>query len=144
MEVRKLTGAIGAEIDGVDLSRPLPPDLVEAIRDALDDNYVVFFLNQQLLSEEEHMRVGRHFGTLDLSEIQPTPSANREVLWMEATSGKGRGAEYWHRDRTYLETPPLESILQCRMPRPSGGSAPGPSGCSTIGTSRAIRSRKIS
>ncbi|OCC23466.1 hypothetical protein MB02_11915 [Croceicoccus estronivorus] len=120
MEVRKLTGAIGAEIREVDLSTELPPSTVEAIRTALNENYVVFFRDQKPLSEEEHMRVGRYFGTLDISEIQPKPSANREVLWMEATYAQGRGAEYWHRDRTYLEAPPMGSILQC-MVRPEVG-----------------------
>lgn len=121
VEVCKMTGAIGAEIGGVDLSTPLSPEEVDAIVDALHDNYVVFFRDQQPLSEEEHMRVGRYFGTLDISEIQPKPSSNREVLWMEATSAKGRGAEYWHRDRTYLESPPLGSILQCMVKPEIGG-----------------------
>jgi len=119
--VRKLTGAIGAEIEGVDLSSDLSPETVEAVKEALFENYVVFFRNQKPLSEEEHMRAGRYFGTLDLSEIQPNPSANREVLWMETEGGKGGGAEYLHRDRTYLEAPPMGSILQCMVKPPIGG-----------------------
>ncbi|MCP1470349.1 taurine dioxygenase [Sphingobium sp. OAS761] len=121
MEIRKVTGAIGAEVGGVDLSRPLSDGEISAITNALHDHYVVFFREQRPLSEEEHMRVGRYFGTLDISEIQPKPSSNREVLWMEATSAKGRGAEYWHRDRTYLEAPPLGSILQCMVKPDVGG-----------------------
>ncbi len=120
IEIVRLTGAIGAEIHGVDLSAALQPAVVAAIKQALNDNYVVFFRDQKPLSEEEHMRVGRYFGTLDISEIQPEPSANPEVLWMEAMSAKGGGAEYWHRDRTYLEAPPLGSLLQC-MVRPDLG-----------------------
>jgi len=120
IEIIKLTGAIGAEIRGVDLAADLPATAIETIRQALNDHYVVFFRDQKPLSEEEHMRVGRYFGTLDISEIQPKPSANREVLWMEAMSAKGGGAEYWHRDRTYLESPPMGSILQC-MVRPDVG-----------------------
>lgn len=120
IEVKRITGTIGAEITGVDVSGELSDNEVSTIRDALNDNYVVFFREQKPLSEEEHMRLGRYFGTLDISEIQPDPSANREVLWMEATSANGRGAEYFHRDRTYLEAPPLGSILQC-MVRPDVG-----------------------
>jgi taurine dioxygenase len=121
IEVKKLTGTIGAEIRGVDLSADLPPETVAAIQDALFDNHVVFFRDQKPLSEEEHMRAGRHFGTLDISEIQPKPSANREVLWMESESAKGKGAEYWHRDRTYLEAPPMGSLLQCMVKPEVGG-----------------------
>lgn len=120
IEIVKLTGAIGAEVRGIDLSTTLQPDAVATIKQALNDNYVLFFRDQKPLSEEEHMRAGRYFGTLDISEIQPKPSANPEVLWMEAMSAKGGGAEYWHRDRTYLEAPPLGSILQC-MVRPDLG-----------------------
>ncbi len=121
IEVIKLTGTIGAEIKGVDLSTELPPETVAAVKDALHDNYVVFFRNQKPLSEEEHMRAGRHFGTLDLSEIQPDPAARREVLWMESNSAKGNGAEYLHRDRTYLDAPPMGSLLQCMVKPDVGG-----------------------
>ena len=121
IEVTKLTGSIGAEIKGVDLSTDLSSETVAAIKDALYDNYVVFFRNQKPLSEEEHMRAGSHFGTLDLSEIQPNPSARREVLWMESHSAKGGGAEYLHRDRTYLEAPPMGSLLQCMVKPEVGG-----------------------
>jgi taurine dioxygenase len=119
--VTKLTPAIGAEIGGVDLSEPLDDGAVAAIRQALTDNLVIFFRNQKPLDDETHIRVGRHFGTLDLSEIQPTPRPNREVLVLDQVSPKGEGADRWHRDRTYLEAPPLGSILQCVQPPELGG-----------------------
>jgi len=121
MEIRQVTGVIGAQVKGIDLSGELTPEEVRAITQALHDHGVVFFRDQKPLSEEEHMRVGGYFGTLDISEIQPKPSSNREVLWMEAMSAKGKGAEYWHRDRTYLEAPPLGSILQCMVKPEVGG-----------------------
>ena len=120
IQVTQLTGTIGAEIHGVDLSQELPDSTVRAILDALHQHCVVFFRGQKVLSDEEHMRAGRYFGTLDISEIQPKPGAHREVLVMDTDSAKGRGAEYWHRDRTYLDAPPLGSLLQCVM-RPAVG-----------------------
>src|SRR5215469_12516322 len=104
--VKKLTANIGAEIGGVDLSEPLSPETVAAINQAYADNLVVFFRNQKPLDDETHIRVGRHFGTLDISEIQPVPRPNREILVLDQTSPKGEGADRWHRDRTYLEVPP--------------------------------------
>lgn len=140
IEVTKLTGTIGAEIHGVDLSQELPEESVRTIRDALHDNYVVFFRNQKILSDEEHMRAGRYFGTLDVSEIQPRPGAHREVLVMDTDSAQGRGAEYWHRDRTYLEAPPMGSLLQCAMrPRVGGDTCWASSVAAYEALSRPIR-----
>ncbi len=120
ISVEKLTPAIGAEIGGIDLSEPLDAETVTAIRQAFSDNLVIFFRNQKPLDDETHIRVGRYFGTLDLSEIQPTPRPHREILVLDQVSPKGEGADRWHRDRTYLEVPPLGSILQC-VQRPELG-----------------------
>ena len=121
IEIRKLTANIGAEISGVDLSQPLAQSDVDAIRKALWDNLVVFFRGQKTLEDEQHIRLGRYFGTLDLSEIQPNPIAHREIMVLDQTAPKGEGADNWHRDRTYLEKPPLGSILQCVKRAELGG-----------------------
>jgi taurine dioxygenase len=121
MEIIRLTGAIGAEIRGVDLSQELQPETVAAIRQAWLDHYVVFFRNQKPLSEEEHMRLGRYFGMLDVSEIQPKPARNREILIIDSPSGATKGAELLHRDRTYLDAPPMGSLLQCMIKPDCGG-----------------------
>jgi taurine dioxygenase len=118
--VKKLTGAIGAEIGGVDLSQPLSPETVAEIKQAYTDNLVIFFRDQKPLDDPEHIRVGRYFGKLDISEIQPTPREHREILVLDQVSPKGEGADRWHRDRTYLEVPPQGSILQC-VQRPDLG-----------------------
>lgn len=118
--VKKLTANIGAEIGGVDLSQPLDADTVAEIKQAYTDNVVIFFRNQKPLDDVEHIRVGRYFGTLDISEIQPTPREHREVLVLDQVAPKGEGADRWHRDRTYLEVPPQGSILQC-VQRPELG-----------------------
>ncbi len=119
--VKKLTANIGAEIGGVDLSQPLSADTVAAIQQAYNDNLVIFFRDQKPLDDEAHIRVGRYFGTLDISEIQPTPREHREILVLDQVSPKGEGADRWHRDRTYLEVPPQGSILQCVQRAELGG-----------------------
>jgi len=121
ISVQKLTASIGAEISDVDLSQPLKDEDVRAIRAALMDNLVVFFRNQKKLEDDQHIRLGQYFGTLDLSEIQPKPAARREILVLDQVSPKGEGADNWHRDRTYLEAPPLGSILQCVKRADLGG-----------------------
>ena len=101
IEVRKLTG--------VDLSQ------------VLHDNHVVFFRDQKPLSEEEHIRLGRHSGMLDVSEIQSKKSFHPEVLYLDQMLGKSSDVELFHRDRTYLEARPLGSILQCMVKPEMGG-----------------------
>src|ERR1700749_3034269 len=119
--VKKLTANIGAEIEGGDLNEPLSPETVAAIDKAYADNLVVFFRNQKPLDDETHIRVGRYFGTPDISEIQPTPRPHREILVLDQMAGQGEGADRWHRDRTYLEVPPQGSILQCVQRAEVGG-----------------------
>ena len=61
IEVRKLTPAIGAEIFGVDLSRPLGNQQFQEVHDALMENLVIFFRDQEL-SHDQHKDFGRRFG----------------------------------------------------------------------------------
>lgn len=60
--VTKIAGALGAEIGGVDLSRTLHPDTIAAIRQALLDNLVIFFRDEQLTSEQ-YLNFAQAFGT---------------------------------------------------------------------------------
>src|SRR6185312_12835484 len=63
LSVRKLAPAIGAEIEGVDLSRPLDAATVAALRRAWHDHAVIL-LRDQHLAEEDQIRFGECFGTL--------------------------------------------------------------------------------
>ena len=60
-EVVPLTLHIGAEIQGVDLSRPLPPEQLKEVRDAFLKWKVVFFRNQNL-DHAQHVAMARQFG----------------------------------------------------------------------------------
>ncbi|MBO0684795.1 MAG: TauD/TfdA family dioxygenase, partial [Candidatus Dormibacteraeota bacterium] len=59
----RLTPRIGAEISGVDLSRPLSEEQFQAVHDALMEHQVIFFRDQRL-TPEQHMAFGRRFGEL--------------------------------------------------------------------------------
>ena len=61
--VNPVAGRIGAEIEGVDISRPLDADAVGAIQQALDEWKVVFFRNQRL-DHAAQIEFGRQFGEL--------------------------------------------------------------------------------
>ena len=64
--VEKLTPIIGAEIEGVDLAKPLSNRTVDEIHRALAENIVIFFRDQHI-TPQQHLAFGRLFGSRRLS-----------------------------------------------------------------------------
>ena len=120
-EVRKLAGSIGAEIFGVDLSQDLPADLVAALRETWLEHLVVFFRDQNL-PPDRFLAFARCFG-----ETQPYPFVKGidgypEVIAVaKLEHEKVNFGGVWHSDTTYLEIPPMASMLVAREIPPQGG-----------------------
>ena len=117
ISVRKLCGAAGAEIVGVDLSRPVDAETAAEIRRAFLENCVVAFRDQDLAPQEQ-IRFTEIFGKV---EQHPLYRGNGiegfpEILVLEHKAGQfinGRN-DVWHSDITFGERPPLGSVLHCR------------------------------
>jgi taurine dioxygenase len=127
VEVRHLTPAIGAEIRGVDLSRALPDNEVEAIRASLNDRSVLLFREQNLTSRQ-HVEVSRRFGELELHVLtQYTLDEAPEVFVVSNIVENGRAigihdaAWHWHSDSSFHKRPSLGSLFLCRESPPEGG-----------------------
>ncbi len=139
ISVRKLTPHIGAEIFGVDLTRPLAPEAVRAIEQALWENLVVFFRDQPMTLEQQ-VQLGRRFGELYVHPAaggsaaakgngspKPNAYASRmegfpEIVRIYADEHSQQVAgEAWHSDVTSEECPPLGSILRIEELPPVGG-----------------------
>ena len=122
IEVRPLNPVIGAEIDGVDLSEPLAPDLVKQIHEAWLRHHVIFFRDQDL-SLDQHKAFARHFGELHLHPNVPSHPQHDEVLVIHADEKSRRVAgQGWHTDVSCEATPPKGSILRLtRVPASGGG-----------------------
>ena len=118
--VEKLTEAIGAEVRGVDLSQPLDTDTVASVRGALLDNLVLFFRDQHMTTDD-HIRFASYFGEIDLPLFRTAASPRPEVIVLDQIEPKGQGADSWHADNTYMECPPMGSILRAVMLPPVGG-----------------------
>ncbi|MAG31746.1 MAG: taurine dioxygenase [Deltaproteobacteria bacterium] len=120
IEIEPVSAEIGAVVHGVDLTKPLAPEVVKEISQALLDHLALIFFDQPL-TEERHIALARQFG-----EIQPPPLKTRhndDVLLhvMDQTSPKGEGADNWHTDNTYISEPPMGSILRAvQMPSKGG------------------------
>src|SRR3954465_830065 len=84
IEVRKLTPVIGAEIFGVYLARPLGNQQFQEVHDALMENVVVFFRDQNL-THDQHKAFGRLFGGLAVHPASPpAPEGHPEILTIHA------------------------------------------------------------
>ena len=122
IEVRKLTPAIGAEISGVDLSRPLGNQQFQEVHDALMENLVIFFRDQKM-TIDQHKDLGRRFGPLHTHPNAPiTFPEHPEILVIAANEKSKRVAgEEWHTDVSCDPEPPMGSILYLTEVPPDGG-----------------------
>jgi len=108
LTVEPISPKIGAEISGVDISAPMTPEAVAAVREALNTHHVIFFRDQSLTAEQQ-ADFARQFGTVtEAHPVLPSIEESHEVL---AIDGKVDRASWWHTDVTFLETPAMGSIL---------------------------------
>ena len=107
-------GALGAEISGVDLNDPLDDQTYNEIKQALLDNCVIFFRDQDITPDKQ-TDFGRRFGELDIHPFIPCLPGHKEIIQLQADSGKEerlRLSNEWHVDLSYTDNPPLAAILR--------------------------------
>jgi taurine dioxygenase len=119
--VERVAGALGAEVSGIDLSRPLSDATIAELRRAWLEHLVLFF-RDQTLPPAPFLAFGRRFGEVveypfvkgldDHPEIIP-------VLKLEHEQVNFGGV--WHSDTAYLDVPPMASMLVAREIPPYGG-----------------------
>ena len=113
ISVTPLTGVIGAEIRGVDLSRPIEPPVLQEIRDAFSDHQVVLFPDQPI-SNAQHLAFSRHFGEVvqvpQLRSVDDVPEV--QMIRRLATDTGRIVGENWHADSTYMDTPPIAIVMR--------------------------------
>jgi len=121
IRVEPIAGALGAEIHGPDLSRELPAQTVAEIRRALLDHLVVFFRDQKITPDQQ-LAFGRRFGEVIeypfVKGIEGHPLVIPVVKLEHETVNFGG---IWHSDTTYLENPPMGSLLYALEVPDAGG-----------------------
>ena len=121
ISIRPVAGALGAEISGVDLSRDLSEDTIAEIRQALLDHLVIFFRDQDI-SPEQHLAFTRRFGDLVQYPLVKGLEGYPDIIpVVKLEHEKVNFGGLWHTDTTYLEEPPLGSVLLARELPPAGG-----------------------
>jgi len=121
IDIRPIAGALGAEIDGADLSENLSERVIAEIRTALLDHLVVFF-RDQTIEPAHQLAFAKRFGELveypmvkgldDFPEIVPVVKLEHETV---------NFGGLWHSDTAYLDVPPLGAILAAKELPPVGG-----------------------
>lgn len=127
--VTPLGFAAGAQVTGVDLSKPLSELQQRQINKAWLEHIVLVFPGQDLTPEQQIAFTGR-FGTLDRHESQaPTTlhPEHREILVLsnKVVNGKKSGTynsgRNWHTDLSYTTRLAKGAVLHCKEKPPVGG-----------------------
>ncbi len=130
-DIRPVAPGLGAEILGLDLSRPLSDGTARAVADALDRHLVLLFRDQRL-ADADLVRFSSHFGPLDKAPITENGRLHapgfEEVYVISNIEENGRpigalgaGESVWHADMTYLDQPPFASTLYALEVPDEGG-----------------------
>lgn len=118
----RLNPVIGAEISGVDLWA-LSVDDEAMVRDALHEHLVVFFRDQHL-DDRTHRDVAARFGPLQRFPFaEPVDPSIPEVHAIATGGGREKigNADIWHSDATFMDCPPLGTMLRSIELPPTGG-----------------------
>ncbi|MFI9509333.1 TauD/TfdA dioxygenase family protein [Nocardia sp. NPDC052566] len=116
--VTKLGARIGAQIGNVRLGGELDKVTVEVIRRALLEHKVIFFREQDHLTED---------GQYEFAELLGTPTTPHPTVTTHGVKSLAIDSEYgransWHTDVTFVDRIPKASILRAVTLPPYGGS----------------------
>jgi taurine dioxygenase len=127
ISVTRLSSALGAEVAGVDFTRPLEAETVGRLERALAEHCVLLFRDADI-TPEQHIAFSRHFGALEahlLAEFSLPRHPEIFVVSNVKEGGKLKGAvyagQYWHSDLSYMKHPSLGSLLLCHEMPALGG-----------------------
>ncbi|MFR9795644.1 TauD/TfdA dioxygenase family protein [Streptomyces sp. MS06] len=119
-ELVPLGRTIGAEVRGLDLSRPLAPALREEVDRALLEWKVLFFRAQHLTSAQQ-CAFARQWGELETNPLLERGAGDDVVRFDKGGDAAPSFENVWHADVTFRERPALGAVLQLRQVPPIGG-----------------------
>lgn len=121
MQIKRIAGALGAEISGVDLTQPLTPALAQDIRQVFLSAGVIF-LRHQALSSEQFMAFAHAMGEpVEYPFVKGFEDFPHIIEVKKLAHEKVNFGGIWHSDTTYLEQPPMGSMLLAKEIPPYGG-----------------------
>jgi alpha-ketoglutarate-dependent taurine dioxygenase len=127
--VEPLTGALGAEVHGVDLRQPVSAHVLDEICNALDRHQVLVFRHQDGITPEQQVAVGRLFGYPGAAEPwrtfrEPNHRGEGIVADQERNVSTPPFTDSWHTDDSFVARPPIVGTLTSPViPRIGGDTA---------------------
>lgn len=119
--VKPLAGALGAEIGGVDLSRPLSNRQRSEIHDAFLAHCAIYVRGQEL-GGADLLRYARYFAEPAYYPfVEGLPDFPQIFELRKEPDQKENVGGAWHSDTTYIEKPPIGTMLYCREAPAYGG-----------------------
>jgi len=126
-EVRPFNAPVGAEIIGLDISKPISAEDFKRIHQAHLDHHVLVFRGQRI-TPQEHIDFSRRFGPLEIHVLHQFHLKNHpEILIVSNIKengepiGLGDAGVYWHSDISYKPQPSLGSLLHVQELPSEGG-----------------------
>jgi taurine dioxygenase len=127
LRTRALAPAIGAEIIGVDLSRPMSDEVFAEVLDCWHHNLVILFRDQHL-TEDDQVRFGERFGPPAVSHTRRYTTKNPAVMLISNIRENGQligalpdGEMNFHTDQCHQERPAMASMLYALEIPSTGG-----------------------
>ena len=121
--VTPVSPALGAQVVGLDVSRPLDPSTLAVLRDAFQDHHMLCFRDQRL-DDDQQVAFSTQFGPLELFPEKDKTTGKIEVYNVANVSPEGehlaqddqrvifqRNNGRWHTDSSYRYIPSLASIM---------------------------------
>ena len=121
MQIRPITGALGAEIFGVDLAAGVNDETFDQIRGAFLDHGVIVVRDQNL-TPEQHLAAARRFGKINVNRFFTPVDGHSEVAEVRKEPDQKRNiGSKWHTDHSYDDVPALGSMIYALEVPPAGG-----------------------
>jgi taurine dioxygenase len=121
IEMRRIAGALGAEIGGVDVARPLADEIVAEIHRAFLDHLVIF-LRGQKLAPQQLLAFAQRFGQpMEYPQLKGLPECPLVTPVVKLEHERVNFGGVWHSDTSYLARPPMASMLYAVETPPRGG-----------------------
>ena len=111
MHVKRVAGALGAELKAVNLGEGLDTELAQTLR-ALLNEHEVLFIRDQSITPADQKALAEIFGPLQTHPAYQTVEALPEVMILESTRENPSKIEQWHSDMTFRVHPPSVTVLR--------------------------------
>jgi taurine dioxygenase len=118
LELRKEAGALGAVVTGLDLTRRVEDDVLDALHEALLEHLVLCIRGQGGVTPDQHVAFARRWGPIEPHPYVDPVEGHPEMIRIYDPNPL---TETWHADFSYARHPPELSLLLARTIPPYGG-----------------------